>query len=166
LKRVVYLGVAVLAIALSVWGLQRLFLSDEAAVRNRLGKLAAAASFGPKESPFVRLTYGDGLASFFTSDVVVNLTGVPTDVTQIQGRDKLRDLARIGRANFQQLSVRLLDIQPVVEADRRTATVHLTVIAEGDGEKNAIVQELKLLLRKEDGKWLVSQMDTVRIIEH
>jgi hypothetical protein len=151
---------------LSFWGLRKWLTREETVIRNTLKELAAEASFAPSESPLIRLTYGDNLTSFFTSQVLVNLMGVPNDAGQIEGRDRLRDMARVARAGFQQLQVKFFDVQPIVAEDRQSAIVHLTVVAEINEDKNnAMVQELKLGLKKVDGKWLIHQIETVRLFE-
>ena len=166
MKKTVYISVALLAIGLSFWGVRKWLTREETIIRNTLKELAAEASFTRSESALVKLTYGDNLTSFFTRQVVLNLTGVPAEAAAIEGRDRLRDLARLARASIEQLQVKFFDIQPVVAPDRQSAITHLTVMVEINQDKNnTIVQELKLGLQKVDGKWLIHQIETVRVFE-
>ena len=61
------------------------------------------------------------------------------------------------------LTVKFPDINVMVSADKETAQADITVEAQVPGEQDMMVQEMKFTLRKTDGKWLITRVQTVRM---
>jgi hypothetical protein len=51
-----------------------------------------------------------------------------------------------------------------VAPDKQSAVADLTVQANISGEPDPIVQEMKFTLRKIDGRWLITRVETVRTL--
>jgi hypothetical protein len=56
------------------------------------------------------------------------------------------------------------DINVYLAADKLSATADVTLRADINGEKNAVLQELKIYLKKFNGDWLIYRIDTVRTL--
>ena len=62
------------------------------------------------------------------------------------------------------LKVKFPDISVMVNPDGETAQADVTVEAQAPSEQDMIVQEMKFTLRKIDGKWLITRVQTVRTL--
>jgi hypothetical protein len=51
-----------------------------------------------------------------------------------------------------------------VGPDKQSAVADLTVEAKVSGERDPIVWEMKFTLRKTDGQWLITRVETVRTL--
>ena len=87
--RVVLVGAL---IALGIWGWGVFFPSPEKVIRKRLGELAQAASFSPKEGLIAKAWNASVLGEYFTPDVQVTVD-VPGTQHTLSGRDELLQAA-------------------------------------------------------------------------
>jgi hypothetical protein len=60
--------------------------------------------------------------------------------------------------------VEFVDVNIEISPDKKSATVNLTAKARVPGEKDWVPQELKFLLQKIEGDWLISRVETVRTL--
>lgn len=159
---------AVLLVALVVagfWLWQVFFPGPERVIRGRLAELAKVASFTPNESPLARLSNSQLLTTFFTGDVeiAVHLPG-GRSLQTFSGRDQIMQAAMGARQAVSGLEVEFLDITVRVAPDKQSATAELTGKGQVPGDRDFFVQELKFLLRKVDGKWLIHRVETVKTL--
>jgi hypothetical protein len=155
-------AVAVAAsVVLCVW----LVLSPtpEQAIRRRLGEVARTASFGPNEGPLAKMMNADKLASFFAKDVEIRLD-LGSAVQRLNGRDMVRNAAQTARTTLSSLKVDFRDLNVFVGPGRQTAEVDLTAVGSVPGEPDALVSELKFLLRKSGGEWVIRRVETVKTL--
>jgi ketosteroid isomerase-like protein len=68
-------------------------------------------------------------------------------------------------ASLQSAEVQFPDARLEIAADRESATAEVTATADINGEKNTVVQELKVLFKKIDGQWKITRVDTVRTLQ-
>jgi hypothetical protein len=62
------------------------------------------------------------------------------------------------------LTVKFPDINVTVDPDQQSAQADITVEAQAPGEQDMTVQEMRFTLRKLDGKWLITRVQTVRTL--
>ncbi len=155
---------AVGALALGFWLYTVLFPSDESVIRKRLQTIARLASFKPGEGDLARLANVSQLTAFFTPDISMRFEGTRPELQNLSGRDTLRQLFMVARANLQRMSVRFPDMIVTVNPDGRAAMVDLTMVADVNADKDVILQELKLDMTKEDGTWRVSRVETIKAL--
>ena len=138
------------------------FPSPERVIRKRLLELAKAASFGPNESPLAQVANAANLTSFFTEDVEITIDLRGYSRQTFSGRATLLEAARGARFGLGSLQVEFVDIQVAVDPGKTSANVTLT--AKGKVRGDLQVQELKLVLKKVDGDWLISNVETVKTL--
>lgn len=145
---------------LAVWLFQKLFPGDEKIIRRRLNELALSLSVKATDPALARIARANKLAEYFSPDVVINLTGVAANFANMSGRDQLLEVIRMARLNVQQAQIELFDIS--LELAQGSATAHFTALVHLNGEKNSMVQELKVELNKMNGDWVIARADSVK----
>ena len=148
--------------ALGIWAVRILFPSDETVIRKLLTQTAATASLKPNQNALVKLAGANKLAEFFTADVVMHLDVTAGRTRTIHGREELIEIVIAARAKLQEAKIQLHDIVVELAPDRQTALAQLTALANIDGSTDPIFQLLKMRLKKIDGDWKISQVDTVK----
>lgn len=146
------------------WVVWSLLPSDEKVIRKKLSKLATAVSISPDDSTLVRLAKSESLRDFFSQDVDVQFEPEGRAMQHIVGRADLLSGATIARTQLQQANIQLLDIYVKVAPDKKSARGYMTLLGDLNKEKNAISQELKMNLKKIDGDWLITQVETVKTL--
>lgn len=165
MKRIVSIVAGVLLVALGFWLCRELFPGDESRLRGLLSDVAKAASLKGNENPLIRLAGANRLAGFFSENVVVHIDVSGLEGKEIQGRDELRQTAVAARASLQSAEVQFPDARLEIAPDRESATAEVTATADINGEKNTVVQELKVFFKKIDGEWKITRVDTVRTLQ-
>lgn len=150
---------ALIALGVWLWGI--LFPSPEKIIRKRLAKVAAAASFVPNEGSLTRMVNVTTFGGYFSSDAQVSLDAPGRERHEISGRDEITKVAMAARNTLSSLKVEFLDMNVSVSDDNQSATVDLTAKADTATEKNFVVQEMKFILKKIDGEWLITRVETV-----
>ena len=156
---------ALAGLMLVFWLYTVLFPSDESVIKKRMQTMARLASFGPGEGDLARLANVSQLVTFFTQDISIRFEGIRPELQNLSGRDTLRQMLLMARSNLQRMSVRFPDIVVAVDPDGRAARVSLTVVADVNAEKEAILQELKLDLTRAEGSWRVSRVETLKALD-
>ncbi|MGD0087543.1 MAG: hypothetical protein ABSC24_10495 [Verrucomicrobiota bacterium] len=157
------LSVAAL-VAVGVWLWTVLFPSPEKVIRQRLATVAKRASFAPDEGTLARLADAESLAGYFSTNVEIDLD-VPGRLQHtILGRDEITQTAVAARSTVSGLSVKFLDVTVTLGPDKQSAVADFTVEARVGGEPDLIVQEMKFTLRKIDGQWLITRVETIRTL--
>lgn len=165
MKRWVWRSVLILAaFGLGVWLWTILFPSPDRVIRKRLANLAQAVSFQGHESPVATLANSSRVADFFTRDVEVKLDVPGSSAQMIQGRDELFAIEQRVRLLLGSLQVQFLDINLVISSDKKSAEANLTLQAKVAGERDQIVQELKLQLNKLEGSWKIQRVETIKTL--
>ncbi len=151
-------------IAAVIWGWIWFFPSPEHAIRRRLNDLASLACVHPNEGAAASVFSGTKLLSYFAPEIrfIVELPGHPRQ--EFNDRGELLAAAVRFRSLVGTLQVDFLDINVSVAPDKQSATAHLTVRAKVGGENDLMVQELRFKLRKIDGTWLISEVETVKTL--
>jgi hypothetical protein len=133
--------------------------------RNPLKEQASTGSVDSQEAPLTRLTQSASLRQYFSQDVTIKVYGHRDRVYRWQGRDELVQAAMAARSQAAALKIEFLDMLVDLNPDGMSASVHLTAKAEMTGDQGIQVQELRLGLRKIDGDWKITQVETIETLK-
>ena len=160
--RRVLLGAALLAVGVWIWTV--LFPSPERVIRKRLTELAKSATFGRNESPVAVLLNSQKVAGFFTADVEIKVDVPGRSQQVLSGRDNLFQTTMQLHSALGGLQVDFYDIIVTVAPDKTTAEANLTLKTRAAGERDQIIQELKLWLNKTEGDWRIYRLETIKTL--
>lgn len=149
---------------LAVWLYFILFPSAEKQVRKHLLETATAASFVANEGPLAQAGNIASFAGCFADPVQVKVSVIGGEHEASLGRDELLQIAAHARNQFGSLKVQFLDITVTVATDKVNADADLTVRGSIPGDANYLVQEMKFTLRKLNGHWLITRVETVKVL--
>jgi hypothetical protein len=149
--------------ALGIWLWTVLFPSPEKVIRRHLTELARTVSSSANESDLTRLASARSVAGFFAANVELNVD-LPALGQRTMDREEITQAALMGRSRAGGLQVKFPDINITVAPDKQTAVADLTVEANISGEHDSIVREMKFTLRKTNGQWLITRVETVRTL--
>jgi len=152
-------------IALGIWGWRMLFPSPERVIKSRLASLAETISFNSNEGNISKIYKADRVGDFFTLDVevTIDVRGYAMSHT-INGKTEIKQALLAAHSAGRSMKVEFLDINVVVQPDKETAVANLTAQATISGERDFVIQELNLTLKKVEGKWLISKIETVKTL--
>jgi len=149
-------------LALGVWLWTVLCPGPERIIRKRLAQVARAASFGPNEGTLSRLANVAQLAGYFSADIEVKIEALGRGQHTFSGRDEITQAALAARSAAGALNVEFLDVGMTMAPDRQSAVADLTAKAAVPGQKDFEVQEMKFVLKKINGEWLITRAETVK----
>jgi hypothetical protein len=154
----------VVVAAAAVWLWTVFFPSPEKVIRKQLLSLAGDASFSQDQNNLIKIAHAQSVADFFASNVVVDVT-LPGHVQQSTlDRSEITQAMLVSRQQFTDLQVKFPDINITLAPDKNSATADVTVDGTVSGEHDAILQEMKFTFQKVDGHWLISRVETVRVL--
>lgn len=139
--------------------------SPESIIKKNLGEVAKLASFGPNEAPLAKLSNSQKLTLHFANELEI-LIDVPGRAHQqvFHTHDELLQTAMGARSALGSLEVQFPDINVTVGPDRATAVADATAKIFIAGDKDFIIQEIKISLKKIEGKWLINRLETVKTL--
>jgi len=149
-------------IALGIWLWTVFFPAPEKIIRHRLQKLAVDVSFARDQGNFSRIASGESVSGFFSTNVEINITVPGHEQVTFASRAEITQAALGARERLKSLSVKFPDVTVTLAADKKSAVADVTVEAAISGERDAIVQELKISFQKTDDGWLITRLETVR----
>jgi hypothetical protein len=142
---------------------QKFFPREETKIRKLLKNVTDTISFEANEGNLSKIAALSKLGGYFSPDVVLAVHTPAGRVQEIQGRDELLEHAKAVRFTLASAKFEFVDDTVTVDPSKETATVELTAKATIPTEKDFFVQELKLGLKKLDGQWRISRVETVRV---
>lgn len=152
-------------IAAGIWGWTVIFPGPEKVIRKRLLEVADLASIRSNEAPLARLSNSQKLANYAAPDVSVAINVPGRSQWTIEGRGELAQVIMSVRSHTDSLDVEFLDIVVNVAKDRQSATVNLTAKGQSHSRSGDFgVQELRFVMKKISGSWLISKVETVRTL--
>jgi hypothetical protein len=161
--KVIYRLVLLVAfIAAGVWLWTILFPSPEKIVRKRLVQAANEVSFKSGENPLVIAARSENLASFFSTNVELNINLPGHGQHNFVGRTEIMQAAAGARGEVSSLKVEFPDMSITVGPDKLSAVADVAVKVQAAGEKDFNVQEMKFTFQKIGGDWLITRVETVR----
>ena len=150
--------------ALGFWLWTVLFPRPEKVIRRRLTELARTVSSSASEGDLTRLAAARSVAGFFSSNVELNVDIPELGQHNSMDREEITQLALMARSRAGGVHVKFPDINITVAPDKQSAVADLTVEANVSGEHDSVVREMKFTLRKTDGQWLITRVETVRTL--
>jgi hypothetical protein len=150
------------AVALGVWLWTIFFPAPEKIIRHRLQKLAEDVSFTGDQGNFSRIAGGESVSGFFSTNVEINITVPGHEQVTFASRAEITQAALGARERLKSLSVKFPDVNVTLAPDKKSAVADVTAEAAISGERDAIVQELKISFQKTADGWLITQLETVR----
>ncbi|MGA2785991.1 MAG: hypothetical protein ABSF60_00545 [Verrucomicrobiota bacterium] len=150
--------------ALGIWLWTVLFPNPEKVIRKRLLELARTVSYSSSEGDLTRLAAARSVGGFFSTNVELNVELPELGQRNSMDRDEITQAALLARSRAGGVRVRFPDINITVAPGRQSAVADLTVEASVSGEHDSIVQEMKFTLRKIDGQWLITHVETVHTL--
>jgi hypothetical protein len=159
--RLVLLAVIV---ALGAWLYSVLFPGPERAIRKQLTKVARLASIKPDQGLLSRGANIQELANCFDSRIEITLDLRDGSKHSVTGRDGIIEAAKLAHGHFRMLQIDFLDMNVALSPGQESATVNLTAKASSSEERDFQVQEFKFTLKKINGEWLISSIETVRTL--
>ncbi len=160
-KLVVRLIWAAALIALGYWAWTAAFPNPRKAVRRRLEKLAQLASFSANEAPLAKLANLQKLAGFFSEQVVVNVDAPGEGAHVFNNRDELMQAAQAVRMTASGVQAKFADPNIEFTAGNQEAIVDVAFTADIGGEKDAVVEELKIDLKYTGADWVITRVESV-----
>lgn len=150
---------------LGFWLWTVLFPSPEKVVLKKVASLAANANISPADGNISRAAKASSVISAFANDaeIVFDVAGVGSHT--MSGRDEIREAALGGFANVQSLKVRFMDANARVGADKQTAQVTCTAQVSTGDSRDFGIQELRFQLKKIEGDWLITKVETVKTLQ-
>ena len=126
--------------------------------------LVAEASFKASEGSVRRLARAEALVNGFTEDAVLRFESLGLPSALISGRDEVRQLAAAALRLPGGLEVQEFDPVVTLGPQPDLARVHLTATATSGRQEAFSAQEFEFRLVKQDGHWLVRELNTVRTL--
>jgi hypothetical protein len=165
MKTVLRLTLLLALIAAGYWLWTVMSPSPQVVIRKRLQKMAQIASFSPGQGMISKVAAIERLGTFFSEDaeVVVDVPGVGSHV--FNRREEINQALMAAKSSISSLKAEFPDINVEVAPSKLSAIASLTLEASVNGQKDLIVQELRLSIKKINGDWLVTKVETVRTLK-
>jgi len=164
MKIIVRVILVAAAATLAFWLWTILFPGPEKIIRKQLTGLAHTVSFSQDENDLLKMASAEGVADFFSTNVEVDITIPGHEQQSITGHDGITQAALLSRQAVASLAVKFPDVNVTVAPDKNSATADVTVEADVSGEHDAVFQEVKFTFVRENGHWLISKLETVRVL--
>ena len=138
----------------------------EKAIRRRLAEVAEEVSFQSGEGMVAKALHAQKLAGFFAPEVSLMIDLPEISSHEGMSRDEISKFALALRSTsyFRSLKVQCLDPVITLGADKKSATVELTIRAETAGDKYLVVQEMRFTMKEVEGDWLILRVETVKTL--
>ncbi len=156
---VIVAGVLVLALVIYL-----LIPQDERLIRRHLSSFADTLDVEKDETIISAALAAKSAAGYFVPDAVIH---VGNPVPDLSGRKAITQAAIQGRQMLQAADFDFRDLTVEFKSDTLadvllTATATFTTTA---GETDYHVREMRITLRKVEGDWSISQVETVKTLE-
>lgn len=147
-----------------VWLVNISLPTEEDRIHNRIGGLLRVLDTMPGDSTLKRVAQVERVIDYFTPDVVVRLQG-STALEDSVGRDALMEAVRATIMGANRLRIERYDTRTKVAPNQVEGTVTMTVFGYFNDRQNPNVQLVRLAMRKQEGEWRISKVETVQPIE-
>jgi hypothetical protein len=131
----------------------------------RISSLATTATVSASDGNITRAAKVSSLTGYFSTDVEVQVEGPELGRRTITGRDEIREIAAGGMANVSSIKVQFDDATAHVAPDKQSAEVNCTARVTAKDSKDFGIQELQFQLKKIDGDWLITKVETVKTLQ-
>ena len=148
--------------AAGYWAWTVMFPNPRTVVWHRLEKLAQIASFPPNEGQIPKLAAVQKMGGYFSDQVVVNVQMTGEESHEFYNREELVQAIQAGRMSVNSVTVKFKDPNIEVTHGNQEAIIGVMLTADINGEKNSVVEDLKIEMKKIDGDWLITHVETVQ----
>jgi hypothetical protein len=150
--------------ALGFWLWMVMFPTAEKVILKRMASLASTATFNASDSNINRASKAASLVAYFSeqAEIIIDVPGWGSRT--LGNKDEIREAAYGGFAALPGLKVSFLDTTVRVGADKATAEVSCTARIFVGNDKDYGVQEIHFKLKKTDGNWLITRVETVKTL--
>lgn len=135
--------------------------SPERAIRKELAAIADALTYPPNEPPLNAWSEINQVCLRLTPDVEVEVNTSAFGRHNVRGREEVRSGLLAFRQRINGARVEFPDIRVLLQPDRTSAVVYVTVQARTAGESEPGIQEFKLLFVRQEGRWRIARAETV-----
>ena len=149
-------------IALGYWAWTAAFPNPRKAVWHRLEKLARLVSFSPDEGELAKLADAQKLAGYFSEQVTVNVEVQGVEKVAYTNREDLIQQLQGARMAVSSVKAKFLGPKIEMTPGDQEAIIGVALTADIGGEQNAVVVDLKIEMKKIDGDWLITRVETVQ----
>ncbi len=163
-KRILHFFALGFVMALVILAYRHFFPSEEQRIRRVLIEVAQAASVQNNPTPLGNLAAAQELAGHFSADAEIIVNVPEVGKKSLVGREEIRQAVLAVRSNLKGLKVEFLDINLELDRQRQSATAELTAKATAKAERDFGVQELQVQLKKLDGRWCLTRIETVKTL--
>ncbi|MDB6067682.1 MAG: hypothetical protein JWR26_3890 [Pedosphaera sp.] len=165
MKTILRLLFLIVVIGLGVWAWTAFFPKPEIEVRKRLNQLAKLASYSKGEGNIAMTVRIERLCALFADQVEVRIDVPGFEAHSFGSRaELLQEATGVSKYFSGGMKAELLDINVEIGPDKISALVDLTLKAKPGDERDMMVQELKITLKKIKGDWLVNRVETVKTL--
>lgn len=150
--------------ALGFWLWTILFPGPEKIIRRQLAGLAHTATIMEKEKPIARALKAQKVVNHFSRDAQIILDFPGIGRITLSGRDEIAESAKAGFVTTRSLAVEFLDVTVQLSPGKQSADVSLTAKVRTGDSKDYGVQEMRFVLKKIEGHWLIVRVETVKTL--
>jgi hypothetical protein len=136
-----------------------LFPSPERAIENRFKKLSKLISADVSRSNIRKAANASSIVDHFTPDAAIRTEGFSRFVESLNGRAELMQAIMAARGMPGSISAEFYNLSIQLSDDKQSATVYMTAIVRAPDQTEPIVADLKVGMKKADGKWLISTVE-------
>jgi hypothetical protein len=165
MKIAIRLAQVVALAALGYWLWTVFFPNPEKVVLKRIASLASTATIKAGDGAIVRAAKVSSVIGYFATDAEIQFDTPEVGSRTVTGRDEIREIAAGGFANVHSLSVKFDDATARVAPDKLSADVSCTARVTPGDSKDIGLQELRFKLKKIDGDWLITRVETVKTLQ-
>jgi hypothetical protein len=161
LKNPLRLIILALLVVGGIWLWRTFFPSPERVITGNLKKLAHAASVHPGDGSLPRMLGAQSVGRLVADTVEIHIDVPGYHQQSVESReDIVQKLTAIKVSTS--FTVDFPDINVTVSADGLSAQADVTVEIHASGEPDMAIQQMRVTLRKIDGHWLITKVQTVR----
>lgn len=131
-----------------------LFPPPEKVIAKKIKGLAQTVSENPQGN-ISRIANVNRIGAFFHPNVSINLEGFGREVSSIQGKGELEQMAMGLRQNNFHITVRFSNVHVTVGDEKTNAAVLMTAEVKLNDQTEPMVQDIRLEYEKFDRAWLI-----------
>lgn len=144
------------------WGWTVMFPNPRAVVWHRLQKLAEITSFPADAGQVAKLVAVQKLGGYFSDQVVVNVHMTGEETHEFYNREELVQAIQAGRMTVNSVLVQFKSPRIEITPGKQEAIIGVALTADINGEKDAVVEDLKIQMKKIQGDWVITHVETVQ----
>jgi hypothetical protein len=165
MKLLVRLALLAGLIVAGFWAWSVLFPGPEKIIQRRLVKAARLVSFTPNEGNIARIANLQQLGTLLADNIEVSVDAPGLEHHTFNQRSELTQAVLGVHSVIRGLQVKLPDIAVQLAPDKQSAIANATVEAVVTGDKDLNISELKFTLKKIDGAWLITGVESVKMLQ-